>query len=89
MGKMFAACAALLSAPHRLPPRVPWCVKLDAFTKNCAFADDNECVAVARNATSPATGVGHCVRNRNYQPPPRRSACQAGARQNREPAALR
>ena len=48
----------------------PWCVKLDAFTKNCAFVDYNECVTVARNATSLATGVGQCVRNPDYQPPP-------------------
>jgi hypothetical protein len=46
----------------------PWCVKLDAFTKNCAFADYNECVAVANNATSLATGIGQCVRNPDYQP---------------------
>jgi hypothetical protein len=49
--------------------QLPWCVKLDVFTKNCGFAKYDECVAVANNATSPATGVGQCVRNPDYQPP--------------------
>jgi hypothetical protein len=49
---------------------LPWCVKLDAFTKNCGFAKYEECVTVARDATSLATGVGQCVRNPDYQPPP-------------------
>ena len=61
---MLAAASAPLEAQE-----LPWCVKLDVFTKNCAFAKYDECVAVANNATSPATGVGQCVRNPNYQPP--------------------
>jgi hypothetical protein len=48
---------------------MPWCVELDVFTKNCAFASYNECNAVANNATGPATGTGRCIRNPNYQPP--------------------
>jgi hypothetical protein len=70
MGKILAACAALLlSAAPLAAEEFPWCVKLDAFTKNCAFANYNDCVAVANDATSPATSVGRCVRNPNYQPP--------------------
>jgi len=70
MGKLVTVCAALLlSAAPLAAQEFPWCVKLDAFTQNCAFADYNECVATAANATSPATGVGRCVRNPNYQPP--------------------
>jgi hypothetical protein len=72
MQKSFAAFGVLLLTLVIAPLRAqesPWCVKLDVFTKNCAFADYNECVTVARNATSPATGVGECVRNPDYQPP--------------------
>ena len=70
MGKMLAACAALLLGTAPLAAEeFPWCVKLDAFTKNCAFANYNDCVATAANATSPATGVGRCIRNPNYQAP--------------------
>jgi len=72
MQKSFAAFGVLMLAVATAPLRAqesPWCVKLDVFTKNCAFADYNECVTVARNATSPATGVGQCVRNPAYQPP--------------------
>ena len=73
MQKLFAVIGVLMLAAAAEPAHaqeMPWCVKLDVFTKNCAFADYNECVAVAKNATSLATGVGQCVRNRDYQPPP-------------------
>ena len=70
MGRLFAICAALLCPAAPLhAEEFPWCVKLDAFTQNCAFANYDECASVANNATSPATGVGRCVRNPNYQPP--------------------
>jgi hypothetical protein len=70
MGRLLAICVALsFSAATLHAQEFPWCVKLDAFTQNCAFADYNECTVVANNATSPATGVGRCVRNPNYQPP--------------------
>jgi hypothetical protein len=62
---MLGATTAPLDAQE-----LPWCVKLDVFTKNCAYAKYDECMAVANNATSPATGVGQCVRNPDYQPPP-------------------
>ena len=61
---MFGAATAPLDAQE-----LPWCVKLDVFTKNCAFADYNECMTVAKNATSLATGVGECIRNPDYRPP--------------------
>ena len=48
---------------------MPWCVELDVFTKNCSFASYDECVAVAKNAVSPATGETRCVRNPRYQQP--------------------
>jgi hypothetical protein len=70
MGRLLGICALLLlSAAPLSAEEFPWCVKLDAFTKNCAFANYNECVAMAASATTPATGVGQCVRNPNYQPP--------------------
>ena len=69
MGKILAASAALLlSAAPLAAEEFAWCVKLDAFTQNCAFANYSDCAAVATNATSPATGVGRCIRNPNYQP---------------------
>jgi hypothetical protein len=83
MGKILAACAALLlNAVPLAAEEFPWCVKLDAFTQNCAFANYNDCVAMAASATSPATGVGRCVRNPNYQPP----AAAAAARPKPAPA---
>ena len=70
MGKILAAgVVVLLSAVPLAAEEFPWCVKLDAFTQNCAFANYSECTAVANDATSPATGVGRCIRNPNYQPP--------------------
>ena len=72
MRKTFAVVGVLMLMAAAVPlgaQEMPWCVKLDVFTRNCAFTDYNECVTVARNATSPATGVGQCVRNPDYQPP--------------------
>ena len=70
MRKILAAgVVVLLSAAPLAAEEFPWCVKLDAFTQNCAFANYNDCAAMANDATSPATGVGRCVRNPNYQAP--------------------
>jgi hypothetical protein len=70
MGKIFTAGAVLLiSAAPLAAEEFPWCVKLDAFTQNCAFAKYDDCAAVANSAANLATGVGRCVRNPNYQPP--------------------
>jgi hypothetical protein len=70
MGKILAAVAMLLlGAAPLAAEEFPWCVKLDAFTQNCAFANYNDCVAMAASATSPATGVGRCIRNPSYQAP--------------------
>jgi len=75
MWKLLTACGVLTIAAAPLgAEELPWCVKLDVFTKNCAFASYDECVAVAKNATSPATGVGQCVRNPDYQAPASASA---------------
>jgi len=40
------------------------------FTRNCGFTSRDECVAVAKNVSSPATGEGRCVANPNYVAPP-------------------
>jgi hypothetical protein len=70
MGKILAVGATLLLGAVPLSAEeFPWCVKLDAFTQNCAFANYSECAAMANDATSPATGVGRCIRNPNYQAP--------------------
>ena len=70
MGKILAACVIVwLGATPLAAEEFPWCVKLDAFTQNCAFANYNDCVAVANSAANLATGVGRCVRNPNYQAP--------------------
>ena len=83
MGRLLGICAVLLlSAAPLSAEEFPWCVKLDAFTKNCAFANYNECVAAAASATTPATGVGRCVQNQSYQPP----AAAASARPKAAPA---
>jgi hypothetical protein len=47
----------------------PWCVEADVFTRNCAFTQRDECIAMAKNIASPATGPGRCIANPNYQPP--------------------
>ncbi len=83
MGKNLAVCAALLlSAAPLAAEEFPWCVKLDAFTQNCAFAKYDDCAAVANSAANIATGVGRCVRNPNYQP----AAAAASARPKPAPA---
>lgn len=72
MSRLFAVAAVLIVAVEIAPLRseeLPWCVELDVFTKNCTFASYDECAAVAKNATSPATGTGRCIRNPSYQPP--------------------
>jgi hypothetical protein len=66
MWKLLAASGALICAAGIAPlhsEELPWCVKMDVFTRNCAFASYDECVAVARNADA------SCIRNPNYQPP--------------------
>ena len=71
MQKWLALTSSVMLAAGSVPLRaqgMPWCVKLDVFTKNCAYADHNECAKVANDATSLATGVGQCVRNPDYQP---------------------
>ena len=83
MRKSRAILCILILVAAAVPLRaqeLPWCVKLDAFTKNCGFADYNECTTVAKNATSLATGVGECVRNPDYRPPaaPARAKPAAG-----------
>ena len=75
MGKILAAGALLLlGAAPLAAEEFPWCVKLDAFTQNCAFAKYDDCAAVANSAANLATGVGRCVRNPNYQVPAAASA---------------
>jgi hypothetical protein len=67
MRRLLAAFTALILAPA-MPLHAeesPWCVRLDVFTRNCAFASYNECVAVAKNANPEAA----CIRNPGYQPP--------------------
>jgi hypothetical protein len=65
MGKLFATSAVLIlaagiPAPHA--EEFPWCVEMDVFTKNCAFASYNDCVAIAKNAAA------ICIRNPNFHP---------------------
>ena len=65
MWKLLALSGALILATATAPLRseeLPWCVQVDAFTKNCAFANYNECVGVAKNADA------KCIRNPNFQP---------------------
>jgi hypothetical protein len=59
---VFAVMTAAVTAPLHAE-ETPWCVELDVFTKNCAFASHDECLDAARNAR------GTCVRNSKYQPP--------------------
>jgi hypothetical protein len=71
MGRALAALGVLLFATAPLAAQdAPWCVRLDAFTQNCAFATYNECMAVAATANGPATGASSCVRNPDYKAPP-------------------
>jgi hypothetical protein len=66
---MASAVFSLLAIGQAGAEDMPWCVELDVFTRNCAFASRDECVAVAGNANGPATGASRCIRNPNYQPP--------------------
>jgi hypothetical protein len=66
MWRLFAASGAMVLAAGLAPlhsEEFPWCVKMDVFTRNCAFANYNDCAAIARNAEAT------CVRNPNYQAP--------------------
>jgi hypothetical protein len=71
--KWLAAAGLLIAASGAAPLQAeefPWCVEVDVFTKNCAFTSHDECVAVAKNVSSPATGEGRCIANPNYVAPP-------------------
>jgi hypothetical protein len=52
------------------------------FTKNCAFMSRNECVAVAKDVSSPATGEGRCIANPNYVPPSAAKSSKAAPAKN-------
>jgi hypothetical protein len=65
MWKLVAASGALILAagiPTLHSEEFPWCVEMDVFTKNCAFASYNGCLAVAKNAAA------ICIRNPNFHP---------------------
>ena len=61
--------AALVMIAPAVADEFPWCVELDMFTKNCAYVSHDECVKVAENAVSPATGKARCVSNPSYVAP--------------------
>ena len=61
--------AVLMMIVPAVADEFPWCVELDMFTKNCAYASHDECVTVAENAVSPATGKARCVGNPGYVAP--------------------
>jgi hypothetical protein len=64
--KRLALFVAVMTAAVTAPlhaEETPWCVELDVFTKNCAFASHDECLDAARNAR------GTCIRNSKYRPP--------------------
>ena len=67
MGRLLAMSGVLILAAGltqaRAEEEFPWCVKMDAFTKNCAFSNYNECTLVAKNADAT------CIRNPDYTPP--------------------
>ena len=70
MGRTVGALVVLMLGTAMLHAQEsPWCVRLDAFTKNCDFATYNDCMAIAATATGPATGASSCVRNPNYKEP--------------------
>jgi hypothetical protein len=69
MGRVLAALILMAASTPLHAEDSAWCVRLDAFTKNCAFATYNECMAVAVNANGPATGASSCIRNPDYKPP--------------------
>jgi hypothetical protein len=86
MLKWSLLCGAVLAAFSYVPLRAeefPWCVEVDAFTKNCAFTSRDECVAVARNVSSPATGEGRCIANPNYVVPPAAKASAKASTKHR------
>lgn len=73
MLRSLVLCGVALAASGAVPLRAeefPWCVEVDAFTRNCAFTNRDECVAVAKNVSSPATGEGRCIANPSYVAPP-------------------
>ena len=66
MRKLTALSGVFLLAAGLAPLRAeefPWCVKMDVFTKNCAFTDYNECATIARDAEAV------CIHNPDYKPP--------------------
>ena len=72
MKRLAVVCGVVLASgvsPLRAED-FPWCVVVDVFTKNCAFSSRDECIAVAKNVSSPATGEGRCIANPNYVAPP-------------------
>lgn len=74
-----AVLAVMLPGTPRAE-ELPWCVEVDVFTKNCAFAKHDECVEMAKNVASPATGAGRCIANPNYKPPqPGKGAAKTSA----------
>jgi hypothetical protein len=72
MKRLVVACGMLLAlgVTSLHAEDFPWCVEVDVFTKNCAFTTREECAAVAKNVSSPATGEGRCIANPNYVAPP-------------------
>jgi hypothetical protein len=70
MWRLVAGFAALmLMAGPAAAQDGPWCVRLDAFTKNCEFATYNDCMVVASKANGPATGASSCIHNADYKAP--------------------
>jgi len=63
----------------------PWCVEVDAFTKNCAFSSHDECAAIAKNVSSPATGEGRCIANPSYVAPVAAKPAKASAKTTAKP----
>jgi hypothetical protein len=88
MAKLIAWIGALMLAAGAAPlhaQEMPWCVKLDVFTKNCGFASRDECMTVAANAIGPATGASRCIRNPKYQLPAQAEKPSASQAPNKQP----
>jgi hypothetical protein len=85
MLKTLAAFLVLSNATLAGAEEFPWCVEVDVFTKNCAFASRDECVAVAKNVSSPATGTGRCIANPNYVAPAATKPAKASAKTPTKP----